>query len=1229
MRISRIVAALMSCLLWPLASPAPSSEGGLAGYWIMDEGSGEIVDECSGAGMGAEGNVSGEIHWEQTGRGPSLRFDGRSTVVRIPSNPDWEAGEGELTLSLWIKSDKANTGLILDHYFSGTPGAWGLVSEGGFPKFALYDNATKPVKLGFDGFVPGQWQHLAVVWRRASDGWLRGYLNGRFAGSIEGVNSTVKRASDLFVGGRQGVDQFFRGNVRDLAIYNRALSAQEVATLYRDGVKLNSPVVISSLRTGKVFYAPTERAAATVRVKNLTSTAQKVDLSLRLTSSLRRERELHRMPLELPGRNTRAARIEFGFEGEDYGCEVRAAVTQDSQLLAEKREFFSTSDNFWKVAIGSEWGSGLQTGLGLHGSIPESARKLYSNWYELFFWSPCDWALHVAPAKKWWSGQSSYSEDEDNLKDLIARSHAQGIKVAFYASRNPAGPFGWEVARRHPDWFGGGGFGRNSAYNVEALDMWNDPEWRKAHPGNPGWYVIGVDLRRPDALDYGIDRLIESIRHYEWDAIRFDGHYTVPGDDGLSTRNMRRLKERVWKEFPGVHFGFNYGRAPEWLGGISHEMREAMAGGGHYLQEGIRNWRYTGDSYTDWNHYVTNELRVAKQIQSLGGTYHCMWEADSLPPAQGYFKLVYGLIAGGHPAGSSSYTTTPGCPSWGAFMTRWSSMLWHSALRKADDERDRFTVENPAVQWAELLQERVESPARKYIILHLVNPPATNEIATAAFREPTAEFSVRYRPPAESAVTRVRLVRPNALPFDAELTPQPTDKALRVTVPGLQHWAMVIWEVEGHFKMPPAPPKFTEPPDLAKLTGSAGEKLAVRYDPSKERAEEEAGPRDVVIPLSSGGVNIGRVTTTDPESPQGSVQWRNKEKKSGKIGRFWTGPYPPGKYRLFIRLKWVDAQEPAAQQTLSMRIMGEKGEMLIPRPVVFATPGQTDARPGAITLGTRGKYQDYEIGTVDIKKAEYFTFDGVADTDRVGENSLYAEKIKIRPVERYTDKRLEAWNRVEKPAGLRTPNGAAPQKVLLVKGLFSKFYAIESVTPCTVTYSLPAKYEDLYAYDALVLCNMDFRTTDYSVRKVVKDFVDDGGRLVLLGGNRTLGEGGLKGTYLDELSPFALRGPNEVVRCEPPLLLGPEAGRSYPDHPSIFWRHDLSLKPHARPLAYAGKLPIAASWTAGKGTVFVFAGTTLGEGDAKQKPFWEAASWRDLTVRLMLEQVIPGRVRTK
>src|ERR1700694_2612068 len=73
-----------------------------------------------------------------------------------------------------------------------------------------------------------------------------------------------------------------------------------------------------------------------------------------------------------------------------------------------------------------------------------------ANWMEFLFWAPCDWSLLVAPQKRWWSGQASYPEDEDNLKDMLARCHAEGIKAAMYASRNPAGPFGWELGRRKP-----------------------------------------------------------------------------------------------------------------------------------------------------------------------------------------------------------------------------------------------------------------------------------------------------------------------------------------------------------------------------------------------------------------------------------------------------------------------------------------------------------------------------------------------------------------------------------------------------------------------------------------------------------------------------------------------------------------------------------------------------------------------------------------------------------
>ncbi|MHB9132705.1 MAG: LamG domain-containing protein [Armatimonadota bacterium] len=1208
----------LTCLLLfaLLALPAPAVNG-LMGYWPMDEGTGAIVDECSGSAMGSEGLAIGTVNWETTARGPAIKFDGKSTAVKIPSNPNWDFGEGELTIGLWVKIERGSAGFILDHYFSGTAGVWGLVMEGG-PTFALYNDAKKPVKLKFGDFRYGEWQYLTVVWKRAKGGWLKGYLNGKPANTLENVDCAAKYPFDLYVGGRQGIDQFSTGNYRDLAIFNRALSDDEIGDIYLNGMPFGSPVVISSLHTDKLLYAPRDTGAASIRVKNLTDLPRTTTLAVDIISESNQRRTLPPQTIEIPPHTTKPVTVPLRFEGETYGCEVRARVVQDGKTLAEKRDFFSVAENFFTVGIGSDWGGGLHTASEQYRTIPESARKMYSNWFELFFWSPCDWALHVAPQKQWWSGQASYPEDEDHLTDLIKKSHEQGIKVAMYANANPAGPFGWDVARKHPEWFGGGGFGRASLFNADALDNWNNPAWRKNVKGNPGWYVIPVDLRRTDALDYGIDRIVDSAKQYGWDAVRYDGHYTIVGNDEMSTRNMRRLKERTQQQLPGFRLGFNYGRAPEWLGGVSHEMREGMAGGNLYLQEGIRNWRYTGDQYASWKHYATNELRIAKLVQQMGGTYHCMWTDNRLTPSQAYYKLVYGLIAGGHPADSGIYATTPGCALWGAFMTRWSSMLWHLNLRTAPAEKARFTVDNPAVQWTDFVQERVVSPTRKYVVLHLVNPPPADEIAKTAFPDPLKEFAVAYTPPAGQKVVGVRLVRPDLLPFDTDAALQMKGNRCNVTVSGLQHWAMLVWEVQGRFTVPTATPAFTEPPDRTKLVWSPLENLVIRTDPNKEELSENVDPNDIIVSLATGGVNIGKVVTTDNDSPQNSVQWRNKEKASGKMGKWWTGPYSPGKYRVSIRLKWTDANANPTPQTLTMQVMAEKGEKLIKDPVVFVTPHSPNPPAGAITLGERGKYQTYEFGAIDIKQTEYFTFDGTAATATVGDNSLYGEKIIVHLVERYTDAQLAELNNIDKPAGLRTPNGAQPRKALLVKGLFSNLYNIEQSVKCDTAYALPKTYEDLYAYDTLILCNMDLRLSVFPARKMINDFVNDGGRLVILGGNRTLGEGGMPGTYFETLSPFALKGLNEVQPCTPPVLLGATAGTPYPEKPTLFWRHNLTLAPGATVLAYAGKDPLAAQKKTGNGQVIVFTGTVLGEGTAQAKPFWECASWKTLLTRMVV-----------
>jgi len=63
-------------------------------------------------------------------------------------------------------------------------------------------------------------------------------------------------------------------------------------------------------------------------------------------------------------------------------------------------------------------------------------------------------------------------------------------------------------------------------------------------------------------------------------------------------------------------------------------------------------------------------MRIAKRIQELGGSYHCILDLQGdLTSAQRYYKMVHSLICGAHPAYGTHHAVA-GSRSWGAFMTR-------------------------------------------------------------------------------------------------------------------------------------------------------------------------------------------------------------------------------------------------------------------------------------------------------------------------------------------------------------------------------------------------------------------------------------------------------------------------------------------------------------------------------------------------------------------------------
>jgi hypothetical protein len=971
-----------------------------------------------------------------------------------------------------------------------------------------------------------------------------------------------------------------------------------------------SDLTIDSCRADKLLYRPGETGTLSVVIANGGRKRATTRVVVNLVRELDDRTELPTKSIEIPAGQRES--VTFGFTASGrFGVEAQVRARAGG-ASATASDYFCVADDFFEVGIGSTWGSDLHTGLGKQREVPGNARRIYSNWLELFFWAPCDWSQLVSPLDRWWSGQAGYPENEKNLLELVRECQRLGIRVAAYASCNPAGPFAWEVARRRPEMFRRNAYGAfDGYYDVEHLDFWNDPAWR-AKPRQTAWYRLNLDLRRLETVDWGIDQIIASTKHYGWDAIRFDGHYAVYGHDEISARNMRRLKERVSREAPHLRLGFNFGRAPEWKGGVTHEMREAMAGGGLYLQEGIRNWRYTEEAYESWSRYSQNELRVGKQVQALGGSYHCILGTDDLPPAPAFYKFVYSLIAGGHPF-YGEHANIVGCSNWGAFLTRWSAMLWDRRLARLDDAAQHFSVEGSSrVEWESLVQERIESTQRKFVVLHLVNPSTSDQISETRFPEPLESLRVAYRPRAGEQVKRATLVSPDQDVFDLPLVLERDGDQICVSVPAIERWGMLVWELKGEYEPPADVAPFTEPADAAQVAQAMRDApAAASPDPNQRTAQARANAE--IWETNTGFTGHGiKTIVSEADAYDGLAQRRDVEQPTSSypfLGRPYIGPLPAGRYRVGVRLKRTTA-EVYAPGRVRFRVHDHRTdkELAVAYIQTKGHPGPP-AAPPCLTFANSGVYAVYSL-EIELRQAGMIQISVWPEGDQAP-CSLHLDHIEIETLLAFRDSTLAEWNPVAKPGGLPTPKGARPARGLVVAGMFWQQY--HSVGAGLETrYDLPATYQELYRYDLIVLCNVDARRTSYECRKALLDWVNDGGRLVVLGGVSTLGQGGMMATYFEDLLPFQMRGSGEVIKCEPPLVLGDRPNQPFADAPQLFWRHEVKVDPDSQVLAFAGGVPIIARRDVGRGQVFAFAGTVLGESDRAHRPFWETASWQGL-----------------
>jgi hypothetical protein len=243
----------------PYSLPAT---GGLVGHWRMDERTaGSTVADSSGQGNdGTPNGAGGANNLPQPSTSipsgtnfrdsRSLNFDGTDDYVGILDANSLHLTTG-MTLSAWIKpTDVANYRQIISKF--GSSGNYSheiMLAPTGELRMDVSGNGTNDQSLVTSGLglTSGNWYHIAGTFNA---GRVTLYVNGvQQATTTLSVTSLYPGTTNPSIGRDPAGSQFFKGNIDDARIYNRALSAAEVKALY------NTPQTWNVTATGAGFGA--------------------------------------------------------------------------------------------------------------------------------------------------------------------------------------------------------------------------------------------------------------------------------------------------------------------------------------------------------------------------------------------------------------------------------------------------------------------------------------------------------------------------------------------------------------------------------------------------------------------------------------------------------------------------------------------------------------------------------------------------------------------------------------------------------------------------------------------------------------------------------------------------------------------------------------------------------------------------------------------------------------
>jgi PKD repeat protein len=212
----------------------------LVAAYNFEEASGSVVVDASGKGN--HGTISGAKRTSSGKYGKALVFDGVDDWVTINDSASLDLNTG-MTLEAWV-------------YPTATMSGWRTVilkEDSGSGVYYLYANSGTNQPAGIvetsdngeqmtSGRTPlsvNKWTHLAVTYNGQ---YQRLYVNGVEVAAQPQTGAIVNYSNGVLrIGGTSIWNEFFKGRIDEIRIYNRALSASEVQSDMNKSVATSSP----------------------------------------------------------------------------------------------------------------------------------------------------------------------------------------------------------------------------------------------------------------------------------------------------------------------------------------------------------------------------------------------------------------------------------------------------------------------------------------------------------------------------------------------------------------------------------------------------------------------------------------------------------------------------------------------------------------------------------------------------------------------------------------------------------------------------------------------------------------------------------------------------------------------------------------------------------------------------------------------------------------------------